>query len=70
MADVTVLTDADRVRFLELQVATLKQIEDRTRELFRGGSVTRHELLTTQLARLDAEYALAKVKANALGHTN
>ena len=70
VADVTVLTHADRVRFLELQVATLKQIEDRTRELFRRGSVNQHELLTTQLARLDAEYALAKVKSNVLGNTN
>jgi hypothetical protein len=41
VADVTVKTDADRIRFLERQVATLKQIEDRTRELFRRAIVTR-----------------------------
>jgi RNA polymerase sigma factor (sigma-70 family) len=70
VADVTMVTDADRVRFLERQVRTLKQIEDGTKELFRMGSVTQQELLTTELARLDAEYALAKAKARALGNTN
>ena len=35
VADVTVKTDADRVRHLERQVATLMQIEDHTRTLHR-----------------------------------
>ena len=35
VAEVMVKTDADRIRFLERQVVTLKQIEDRTRELLR-----------------------------------
>jgi hypothetical protein len=70
VADMTVVTDADRVRFLERQVTTLKQIEERTRELFRTGSVSQHELFTTELARLDAEYALAKVKARARDKSN
>jgi outer membrane protein TolC len=63
MADVMVKTDADRVRYLEHQIATLKQIEDGTRELFRRGQATQRDLLTAELARLDAEYSLAKAKA-------
>jgi RNA polymerase sigma factor (sigma-70 family) len=69
VADVTVKTDADRVRFLEREVTTLKQIEDPTRELFRRGQVTQSDLLMVELARLDAEYALAKAKAKARGNS-
>jgi hypothetical protein len=67
VADVTVKTDADRIRFLEREVTTLKQIEDATRELFRTGQAPQRDLLTAELARLDAEYALAKAKAKARG---
>jgi RNA polymerase sigma factor (sigma-70 family) len=67
MADVMVKTDADRVRFLEREVTTLKQIEERMRELFRRGQCTERDLLTTELARLDADYALTKAKSKARG---
>jgi outer membrane protein TolC len=70
VADVTVKTDADRIRFLERQVATLKQIEDRTRELFRRAIVTQVDGDLAELARLDAEYALAKLRAKVRGRSN
>ncbi len=57
VADVTVKTEADRVRFLEREVATLKQIEDVVRGRFRNGNETHGTVLMTELARLDAEYA-------------
>jgi RNA polymerase sigma factor (sigma-70 family) len=60
VADVMVKTNADRLRYLGSQIATLKQIEDRTREMFRGGQASQRDVLTAELARLDAEYALAK----------
>ena len=69
VADVMVKTDADRIRYLEHQIVTLKQIEARTRELFRTGQVTLHDTLAAELARLDAEYALAKAKAKARGNS-
>ena len=62
VADVTVKTDADRVQFLERGVKTLKQYEDGMREHFRHGLVSQREVLTVELARLDAEYALAKAR--------
>jgi RNA polymerase sigma factor (sigma-70 family) len=68
VADVMVKSDADRVRFLEREVSTLKHIEDGTRELFRKGQVTQQDLLTAELAQLDAEYALAKAKAKVRGN--
>jgi outer membrane protein TolC len=68
VADVMVKTDADRVRFLEREVSTFKQIEDGTRELFQKGLVTQGALLAAELTRLDAEYALAKAKAKARGN--
>jgi hypothetical protein len=70
VADVTVKTDADRIRFLERQVTTLKQIEDRTRELFRRALVTQVDGDLAELARLDAEYALAKLKAKVRGQSD
>jgi RNA polymerase sigma factor (sigma-70 family) len=69
VADVMVKTDADRVRYLEHQIATLKRIEDRTRELSSRGQTTQRDLLTAELARLDAEYALANAKARARGNS-
>jgi len=65
VADVMVRTAADRVRYLEHRVATHKKIEDATRELFRRAHVTERDALTAELARLDAEYALAKARADA-----
>ncbi len=68
VADVMVKTDADRLRLLEREITTFKRIEDGTRELFHRGVVTQGALLTAELARLDAEYALAKAKAKARGN--
>ena len=65
VADVTVKTDADRVRFLERQVATLKQIELHTQQLYRTGQATQLDVFAAELARLDAEYALAKARPKA-----
>jgi hypothetical protein len=65
VTDVRVKTDADRLRYLEQQIATLKQIEARIRELFRAGQAPDRDVLAAELARLDAENALAKVKAKA-----
>jgi RNA polymerase sigma factor (sigma-70 family) len=63
VADVTVKTDADRLRFLERQVDTLRRIEDHSRRLYRASQAPQLDVLTAELARLDAEYALAKLKA-------
>jgi RNA polymerase sigma factor (sigma-70 family) len=62
-ADVTATTDADHVRCLERQVSRLKQIEDFTRKLVRRSQGSQLDALAAELARLDAEYALAKAKA-------
>jgi hypothetical protein len=67
VADVMVKTDADRLRYLAQRVSTLKEIEDGTRELYRRNRAPQRDLLTAELARLDAEYALAKAKAEARG---
>lgn len=67
VADVTVKTEADRVRYLKHLIATLKKIEDATRELHRTSQATQRDILTAELARLDAEYVLAK--ANAQSHS-
>ncbi len=58
-------TEADRIRFLERQVATLKQIEEAARKRFDSGQDHGEDVLTAELARLDAEYALAKAKRSA-----
>ncbi len=65
VADVMVKTAADRVRYLERQVATLKKIEEVIQARFRAGNTTQYDLLAAELARLDAEYALAKARADA-----
>ncbi len=62
VADVMVKTDADRVRHLESQVAGLKQLEDRARKLHASGMIRESDVLTLELARLDAEYALLQAK--------
>ncbi len=69
VADVMVRTDADRVRYLERRVATLKQIEDRTQQSYRAGQSSENDMLTAKLARLDAEYAVVKAKVSALGNS-
>jgi RNA polymerase sigma factor (sigma-70 family) len=63
VADVVVRTESDRIRFLERQVATLKQIEEAIRKRYDSGQVTQTDVLTAELARLDAEYAVAIAKA-------
>ncbi|MGO9462624.1 MAG: sigma-70 family RNA polymerase sigma factor [Isosphaeraceae bacterium] len=55
--------DAERRRHYESQVATMKQIEDRSRELYRNGMITETDLLVAELERLEAEAALEKFKA-------
>jgi hypothetical protein len=65
VADVMVKTDAERLRFLERQVDTLKRIEEYSRRLYREGQAPQLDVLTAELARLDAEYALAKAKMRA-----
>jgi outer membrane protein TolC len=60
-----VKTEADRIRFLERRVDTLRKIERAVRKLFDSGHVRQTDVLTAELARLDAEYALAKAKAGA-----
>jgi outer membrane protein TolC len=62
VADVTVRTDADRIRFLERQVDLLKRIEEHSRQLHMAGQGTQLDVLTAELARLDAEYALTKAR--------
>jgi Outer membrane efflux protein len=65
VADVTVKTDADRVRFLERQVALFKQIEEAARKQYDRGQVPLFDMHAAKLSRLDAEYALAKAKVKA-----
>jgi hypothetical protein len=65
VAEVTVRTAADRVGYLQRRLATYKKIEDATRELLRRGHATQRDALTAELARLDAEYALVKARADA-----
>ena len=62
VADVMVKTDADRVRYLESRVAGLKQLEDRAGKMHASGMIRESDVLTLELARLDAEYALVKAK--------
>jgi RNA polymerase sigma factor (sigma-70 family) len=59
----TVKTEADRVRFHQTQVATLKELEQTVRELYAQGRKTQADVLTVQLDRLGAEEALARAKA-------
>jgi hypothetical protein len=67
VAEVTVKTDADRLRFLEHRVALLKQIEDTTRKGHASGSARTFDVLVAELARLDAEEALAQTVAKSRG---
>ena len=62
VAEVVVKTDADLVRYLESRVAGLKQLEERARKLHASGMIRESDVLTLELARLDAEYALVKAK--------
>jgi len=56
-------SDADRLRHYESQVATMKQIEQRSRELYRNGMITGTDVLVAELERLEAEIALERFKA-------
>lgn len=56
-------SDPDRIRFLEEELARLKQIEKQGQQLFRSGQKSQIDLTRCELARLDIEYALAKLKA-------
>jgi len=57
-------SDADRLRHYESHVALMKQIEERSRELFRLGRTTQTNLLVAELERLDAEIALERFRAS------
>jgi len=61
--EVLVKSDADRVRFLEHRVATLKRTENFVRELFKRGGVRRTDVLATELDRLEALDRLEKARA-------
>jgi RNA polymerase sigma factor (sigma-70 family) len=63
ISDVFVKTDADRVRFLEHRVATLKQIEQYYGHLFKNGQMAPTDPLSVELYRLDAEDRLVKARA-------
>jgi RNA polymerase sigma-70 factor (ECF subfamily) len=56
-------SDADRLRHYESQVAVMKKIEERSRELYRLGQVTATDVLIAELERLEAEVALEKLQA-------
>jgi hypothetical protein len=57
--------DSDRMRFLEEELGTLKRLEGRLRESHRGGLIRESDVDEAELARLDVEYAPAKLKAKA-----
>jgi len=56
-------SDADRLRHYESGVAIMKQVEDRSRELYRLGQATGTDVLVAELERLEAEAALEKFQA-------
>jgi RNA polymerase sigma factor (sigma-70 family) len=62
---VTLMTDGDRVRLYEGQVAELNQLEQLQKDRFRRGEVGQIELHIVQYYRLEAEEALARAKAEA-----
>ncbi len=62
VADVMVKTDADRIQFLARRVAGLKQLEEAARKLYRSGMIRQSDVFGAELARLDAEYDLAKAR--------
>jgi hypothetical protein len=61
--EVLVKTDADRVRFLEHRVATLKRIEHFVKEVFKNTRVNPADVLAAELYRLEAEDRLEKARA-------
>jgi RNA polymerase sigma factor (sigma-70 family) len=63
VGEVLVKTDADRVRFLEHRVATLKRIEQFVRELFKNKFLGSIDVLAVELDRLEAEDRLEKARA-------
>ena len=56
-------SESDRVRFLEEELSRMKQLEKQAQVLFRNGQATQSDLKRSELARLDIEYALAKLRA-------
>lgn len=56
-------TDDDRLRLRESQVAVMKHIEERARQLYRNGQVTETDALIAELERLEAEADLERFKA-------
>ncbi len=60
-------TDADRLRHYETGVAIMKQIEERSRDLYRTGQASETDVLVAELERLEAEAALEKFKARVNG---
>ena len=56
-------TDADRLRHYERQVAVMKQIEERSRQLYRNGQITETDVLIAELEHLEAEAALQRFQA-------
>jgi hypothetical protein len=63
VAEVLVNTEADRVRFMEHRLATLKRIEQYITDLFKGAQVGRIDVLAAELYRLEAEDRLEKAGA-------
>ena len=69
VAEVMVKTDADRIQFLERRVAGLKQLEEAGRKLYRSGMIRQSDVFSAELARLDAEYDLAKARVTMKART-
>ncbi len=63
VGEVLVKSDADRVRFLEHRVATLKRIEQFIREVFKNGQVSPLDVSAAELCRLEAEDRLEQARA-------
>ena len=63
VGEVLVKTDADRVRFLEFRVATLKRTEHFVKELFKAGQAGFPDVLAVELDRLEAEDRLETARA-------
>ena len=61
--DVIMMTGGDKLGRLEDQLAELKQIEKRAKELFDGGEVQETDFLVVRYYLLEAEESLARAKA-------
>jgi RNA polymerase sigma factor (sigma-70 family) len=65
VAELLVKTDADRVRFLEHRLDTLKRMEHFVRDCFKSARLGLPEVLAVELCRLEAEDRLEKAMAKA-----